>query len=225
VAITQDHDVDGVQDDQAFVDWLTAEGHTVDVRLDYWGELDLEPNKVDELNAADLIIFSRTTSSGDHDEGDEPTLWNSVTTPIIMMNAYLVRTSRWLWMDTTSTVKGDDIMLALDTTHPVFEGVTLEAGSMVIFRDNTIGEGIATFVGSTDVGNGTLIAQALSNDWAWIAEWAAGVEFFAGSGQIAGGPRMLFIAGTQEEDGPPPTPYGAWDLTADGEQMGPDRRR
>jgi len=109
--------------------------------------------------------------------------------------------------------------MASDTSHPVFDGVTFEADNMVICRDNTIGEGIATFVGSTAVGNGTLIAQALGMDWAWIAEWAAGVEFFAGSGQIAGGPRMLFIAGTQEEDGPPPTPYGAWDLTAEGEKM------
>jgi hypothetical protein len=219
VAITQDHDMDGVQDDQAWIDWLVAENHTVDVRLDYWGELDLEPNKVDELNAADLVIFSRTTSSGHHDDGDEPTLWNSVTTPIILMNAYLVRTNRWLWMDTTTINKADDIMMASDPTHPLFDGVTLEMGTMVLFRDNTVGEGITSFVGSSDVGNGTLIAQRLSADGAWIAEWAPCVEFFPGSGQIAGGPRMLFTAGTQEEDGPPPTPYGAWDLTAEGEKM------
>jgi len=30
---------------------------------------------------------------------------------------------------------------------------------------------------------------------------------------------MLFTAGTQEDDGPPPTAQGEWDLTADGEQM------
>ncbi len=107
-------------------------------------------------------------------------------------------------------------MLALDTTHPVFDGVTFEMGNMVIFLDNTVGTGLATFVGSTDAGNGTLIAQRLSADQTWIAEWAAGVEFYAGCGQIAGGTRMLFVAGTQEDDF---TPQGAWDLTADGEQM------
>jgi hypothetical protein len=219
VAITQDHDEDGVQDDLAWIDWLEAEGHTVDVRLDYWGQLDLEPNKVDELNAADLIIFSRTTSSGHHDEGDEPALWNSVTTPIMLMNAYLVRTNRWLWMNTGSVEDADDILMALDPTHPLFDGVNFEMGNMLIFLDNTVGNGQATFPVGTDVGNGTLIAQRLSADQAWIAEWPAGVEFYAGSGQIAGGRRMLFVAGAMEVDGPPPTTYGGWNLTAEGEKV------
>ena len=50
----------------------------------------------------------------------------------------------------------------------------------VIVRDNTIGSGAASFVGSIDVGNSTLIAQTLSADQTWIAKWAAGVEFYAG---------------------------------------------
>jgi beta-lactamase regulating signal transducer with metallopeptidase domain len=214
---TRDIDEDGVQDDQAFIDWLVAEGHTVDVRIDYWNELDL--NKVDELNAADLVIVSRSSNSSDYDDGDEPILWNSVTTPLILMNGYIVRSSRWRWMDTTTTVsEGYIIMLALDTTHPVFDGVTFEGDNMVICLDNTFGSGTSTFVGSIDVGNGTLIAQTLA-DYTWIAEWPAGVEFYAGSGQISGGPRMLFVAGTQEVYGPPPTPWGAWNLTAEGKQI------
>jgi hypothetical protein len=215
VTETVDDDADGIQDDQAWIDWLEAEGHTVDVRRDYW--LELDPNKVDELNAADLVIVSRGATSGGYDEGDEPALWNSVTSPLITLNCYLTRTNRWLWMDTTATEHADDILMAVDTTHPVFDGVTFEMGNMVIFLDNTVGTGLATFVGSTDVGNGTLIAQRLSADQAWIAEWAAGVEYFAGSGQIAGGPRMLFVAGTQEGD--QLNPQGAWNLTAEGEIM------
>jgi hypothetical protein len=215
VTKTQDHDFDGIQDDQGFIDWLVAEGHTVDVRMDYWTELD--PNKVDELNTADLVIMSRSTSSGDHDDGDEPGLWNSIASPMILMNGYIVRSNRWRWMDTTSIVKGDDrLLLALDPNHPLFDGVTLEGGYIVIFRDNTVRPGITSFVGSIDVGNGTLIAQTFGADQTWIAEWPAGVEFYPGSGQTAGGPRLLFVAGTQEEG---PTPQGAWDLTADGEQM------
>jgi len=130
VTKTQDHDFDGIQDDLAWIDWLAAEGHTVDVRMDYWTELN--PNKVDELNATDLVIMSRSTSSGDHDDGDEPVLWNSVTSPMIVMNAYLTRTTRWLWMNTTSTENADAILLALDTSHPVFDGVTLEMDNMVM---------------------------------------------------------------------------------------------
>jgi hypothetical protein len=218
VTTTRDIDLDGVQDDQGLIDWLVAEGHNVDVRPDYWNELDLEPEKVDELNAADLVIISRSTGSGDHDDGDEPTLWNSVTSPMITVTAYLPRSSRWLWMNTASVEQGDAILLASDPNHPVFDGVTFEMGNMVIYLDNTVGSGLTTFIASTDVGNGTLIASALGADYALIAEWAAGVEFYEGSGQIAGGRRMLFTACTQETD-VPLTPWGAFNLTPDGEQM------
>jgi hypothetical protein len=209
-----DHDANGVQDDQGFIDWLTAEGHTVDARLGYWAVLDA--NKVAELNAADLVIASRSTSSGDFDDGEEPTLWNSITKPMIVMNGNLIRSNRWKWMNTTTMVKGDDILLAVDPNHPLFEGVTLEMGNMVIFRDNTVIPGITSFVGGLDVGNGTLIARTLSAENTWIAEWAAGVEFYAGAGQIAGGRRMLFCAGTQEVA---VDPQGAWDLSAEGEKV------
>ena len=216
VTSTRDNDLDGVQDDQGWIDWLVAEGHNVDVRIDYWKELDAA--KADELNAADLVIISRSNESRRYDDGGEPTMWNFVTTPLILMNGYFVRSSHWRWMDTTTTVNGGYIMLALDTTHPVFDGVTFEMGNLVIFLDNTVGSGQATFVGSIDVGNGTLIAQTLA-DHTWIAEWPAGVEFYAGCGQMAGGPRMLFMAGTQEKGGSSPTLWGAWNLTVEGEKM------
>ncbi|MHC4500734.1 MAG: LamG-like jellyroll fold domain-containing protein, partial [Planctomycetota bacterium] len=220
VTSTRDYDLDGVQDDQGWIDWLTAEGHTVDVRIDYWNYLDLEPNKVDELNAADLVIISRSVGSGAHDDGNEPTLWNSVTTPLITMNCFLARSLRWRWMDTTTYAIGDYIMLVSDTSHPVFDGVTFEGDNMVICLDNTVGSGTSTFVGGIDVGNGTLIAQTLGPNLAWIAEWSTGVEFYAGSGQTAGGRRMLFTAGTQEQRAPDPlSAWGAFNLTAEGEQM------
>ncbi len=216
VTVTSDDAADGAQDDQAWIDWLEAEGHNVDARLDYWTELDA--SKVDELNAADLVIVSRSTHSGDFTNDDETTLWNSVTSPLILMNVYIVRSSRWMWMDTTSQEDADDIIVASDPAHPLFDGVSFEEDNLVIFLDNSVGSGMNTFTGSNDVGNGTLIAQRLSADQACIAEWEAGVEFYAGSGQTAGGPRMLFAAGTMET-ADPPTPQGAWNLTADGEIM------
>ena len=60
----------------------------------------------------------------------------------------------------------------------------------------------------------------------WIAEWDAGVEFFEGAGQYAGGRRMLFCAGTQEFLFFDPdtqevitTAQGELNLTAEGLQM------
>ncbi len=49
------------------------------------------------------------------------------------------------------------------------------------------------------MGNGTLLATG--DGLPWIFEFEAGVEYYDGAGQFAGGPRMFFTAGTQEADG------------------------
>ncbi len=69
-----DWDLDGLRDDHALETFLVSEGHNVDVRPDYWKVL--TPEKIIELNAADLIIFSRLTWSDRYDEGNEKADWN-----------------------------------------------------------------------------------------------------------------------------------------------------
>jgi len=221
-----DKDVDGIQDDQGLVDWLTAEGHTVDFRLDYWNVLD--PNKVAELNAADLIIVSRSASTGDYDDGaDEIAAWNALQPPVICFQAYMARNSRWKWINSATATNdtGSPLLQVLDPNHPVFAGVTLNPRDpndpnsprdLVSVVDPNVGTGITSFVAGLDMGNGLLIAKAVTGDYAWIAEWQPGVEFYAGSGQIAGGKRLLFCAGTQEVGA---TLQGAFNLTAEGQEM------
>jgi len=85
--------------------------------------------------------------------------------------------------------------------------------------DPAIGSGHTSSVNANNVGNGTLIAKEAGTDLPWIAEWEAGVEFYDGAGEIPADKRMMFFAGTQETDGPPRTPWGAWNLTAEGEIM------
>ncbi len=220
-----DREPDGVQDDQGLIDWLVAQGHTVDVQRNYWTELD--DAKLAALNAADLVIVSRTSNSGNYDDGDEPTQWNSVTTPMIQMSAYLVRNSRWKWMDSGTATNNttDTIMEVLEPDHAVFAGVTLTSAdpndpnapaNLVQAIDPNVGTGITSFIDTLDAGNGTLLAIAPTAGMAWIAEWDKGVEFYDGAGQFAGGPRMFFAGGTQESG---ETPQGAWNFTADGEIM------
>jgi len=57
-------------------------------------------------------------------------------------------------------------------------------------------------------------------DCAAIVEWDAGVEMYPG-GAIVGGPRMLFAAGSHEQDaaGVDVGPQGGYNLTAEGKQM------
>jgi hypothetical protein len=200
VTSVKDQDVDEVQDNLSWLDWLEAEGYTVDFRPDNWVE-PLDADKIAELEAADLIIASRGMSTDRYD-GDT-TVWNSLSTPIICTNAWMIRSSRWVWMNSTSANKdaGAPFLLALEPTHPIFAGVPLDADGLAEILDPTVASGSTSFLTDIlDVGNGTLIAQSLGiYNTTWIAEWAAGVEYYDGAGQIAGGPRMLFMAGTQDD--------------------------
>jgi hypothetical protein len=88
-------------------------------------------------------------------------------------------------------------MKPVDATHPAFAGVTLEANGQVQALVTTPNM-TTSFPGTTNVGNGTLIATRADTGDVWIAKWDAGVEFYAGAGQIPAGPRVFFAAGTQE---------------------------
>lgn len=230
-----DWNLDDIRDDHNLETFLLSEGHCVDIRPNYWKNLD--PNKIVELNAADLIIFSRTTNSAFYDDGEEPTQWNSLTTPLLQMNAYFARNTRWEWVNYWNATNDTSVVYleAVEPTHPIFTGVPMialdpenpdEPVNIVSMVDPNVASGITSFIDSIDMGNGHLIAKPVALEMGWIAEWDAGVEFFEGAGQYTGGKRMLFSAGTQEiklfdpDIGEMiPTAYGELNLTADGLQM------
>jgi len=231
-----DWDLDGLRDDHTLESFLVSEGHIVDVRPDYWEVL--TPDKISELNAADLIIFSRLAWSNHYDDDNETTQWNSLTTPLLQMSAYFARNiePRWNWVNAGTPYNTPHIYAqAVDPHHPVFWGVPLTAydpsnpdspANVVQMIDPLVGTGLTSFVDTTDMGNGQLIAKPAAINMGWIAEWDAGVEFYEGAGQYAGGRRMLFCAGTQEIQFVDPdtqevitTAQGELNLTAEGLQM------
>ncbi len=202
-----DKNLDGVADDQRLIDWLVAEGHSLDVRRNAWEAVDSA--LVEQLNAADLVIISRLVTSAAYIQGDEPTKWNSVKAPVLLLSAYLARNNRWNWVnsDKATETTPDIYAEAVDPNHPIFRGVPLMASpslgrgspaQIVPVIDPTVGSGFTSFLITPDMGNGRLIARAAGTGWTWIAEWDAGVEFYPGAGQVAGGKRLLFCAGTQE---------------------------
>ena len=220
-----DTNLHSIYDDQELIDWLVNEGHRVDVRRNYWTTLDSD--KIAELNSADLIIVSRLTDSAFYSDGVSTTQWNSVTTPLIQMNAFFARNTRWKWVDTSTAISDNpDIYAeAADPNHPIFRGVSLtrldsddpaDPVNIVQIVDPLIGTGFTSFIGTDDMGNGRLIAKPLGLDMGWIAEWDAGVEFYEGSGEFAGGKRMLFCTGTDRFGG---THKSELNLTPDGLQM------
>jgi len=207
---------DGASDDLAWVDLLEGAGYSVDYQINavgdgYWRTLD--DDKIAALNAADLIVVSRNSNSGDYaSDATEVAQWNGITTPLILSSTHIIRSSRWKWVDSTTIPTLDAPMIATVPDSPLFDGVALDPNNMVMAMDGTVGP--ISFI-TADAGNGTLIAEpADSPGSAWIITWDAGVEFYPGSGEIAGGPRMFFAAGTQETAGV--VGRGEMNLTPDG---------
>jgi hypothetical protein len=226
VTSVKDMDKNGTQDDLGWVDWLESEGYEVDARPGYWTD-PLDVNDIAELEAADLIIASRGMATDQYD-GGETAKWNAITTPIICTNAWMIRTSRWGWMNSNSANKdaGSPVMMVLEPEHPIFKSVPVDQNDLVEVLDPNVASGHTSFLNDiVDAGNGTLLAKTVPGvyDTAWIVEWPAGVEYFEGSGQVAGGPRMLFMAGTQDDPYTVPdgntAPVGVLNLNESGKQM------
>jgi len=214
--------VDQKPDDFAWVEFLEANGHTVDNTVGpgfgngYWRTMDAD--KVAALNAADLVIVSRNSDSGNYNNDDEVNQWNSVTAPLILLSPYLSRNSRWFWVDNATLAEdgGTPKIQAVDGAHPIFYGMTIDNKNQTDIYDQSVGTGTVSFYGSLNVGNGSLIATAANQDWTSIAEWEAGVEFYDGAGQIASGRRMLLCMGTREGVG---YGRGEYNLNAEGEKL------
>jgi hypothetical protein len=210
--------------DQGWVDLLTAAGYDVDYTKDrHWRKLD--EDKLAALDAADLVIIGRDTSSGAYDDDEEPTQWNSVNTPMILMNSYIARSSKWKWFDTTKNTGDGDAPL-MDFLEGVFQDIDI--------LDETVGTGNTSFIRAKDAGNGFAIANVDDEyptgaeggiddlaDSIWIATWDLGVEFYDGAGQTAGADRMWFTAGTREgtDDAGIYWGPGMYNLTPEGEDL------
>ena len=213
----RDTNLDGIQDDLGFEDFLRSLGHEVDVRRGNWTTLDAA--RVAELNAADLIVVSRSAGSSNYaDDDEEIARWNRLTKPILLVHAHLARGTgsgfRWSWVNSTTV---NDLtaprMQVVDPAHAIFKGVPLDASNQVNAGDGKVGTGRISFIGTTDIGNGRLLARTATDNNAWIVEWQPGLPYYAGSPGTPGGKRLLFCAGTPRSDA---AAHGALNLTPNG---------
>ena len=194
-------------DDVGWAELLADNGYTVWRRADLKS---LDAGKIADLNAAELVIVSRDTNSGAYDDGTEVSDWNGITTPLILLNQYLSRSNRWKWFNGGSTGgSASPTLEAADPAHPIFDGVALDPSNQVAFATSNTPVG-----NTTGVGNGTLLARDPGNNRPRIVLWNTGTEFYGGSGQVAGGPRMFFGAGVNGNN-----PKSALNLTPEGEQI------
>jgi len=225
-----DPNAPSVASDQGFVDALKAAWYDVDYTAgdvagtSYWEVLD--PNKMAVLQAADLIIIGRDCNSGGvSSNADEIAFWNGLQTPVMLMSSYIAANNRWKWINSNSqdARKAYYLLRAVDVANPIFAGVTFDmndvdpntividpndpnsapviVNDIVQWYDPNAASGYASFINSNDAGNGSALALRPDNGNLLVAEWLPGLPFYATAGQIAGGHRMFFNAGTQEISG------------------------
>jgi len=219
--------------DIGYTDLLKAQGYNV-VRV-----LTSQEPDVEFLNTMDLVIISRTASSG-HYSGSGASLWNSITAPMINLNGYTLRSSRLGFTDGTDMpdTTGDIRLTVTDPAHPIFAGIALTDGTMdnlyaegavPLPTDGTISRGISINNNNLDE-EGTVLATIaeVSADTGpvgglVIAELPAGATMQNSSGSpedVLGGPRLVFLTGSREPSGVTGGQAAAlYDLYPDGEQM------
>lgn len=177
-------------DDQSVLDILIGKGYTVVRGLDYSGELSAE--KLDSVNGADLVIFSRNGSTAGHGEA-EPVMqqWADVFAPILSLSPWIMRNNRWRWINSTalSCHGSDSISIPEDAQdHPIFDGVDVSSGFLeVVQTGKTRNEKFERDDGSgnpVDAGMGTILATDPTDEGIMAAEWKEGDMFYEG-GSIA----------------------------------------
>jgi hypothetical protein len=194
-------------------------GHTVIAHGDpYFLDIDLEEDRLDLLNSADLVIVSRDANSGEYNTTEEEIqLWTEgITVPMLVLTPFHMRSSRWRMVNATGTPLALDHMEVLEPTHPVFEGVELDGGSVEIWDPDVLGDDAnINLTDALDVGNGQVLAVESGTEFPWVILWEAGVEFYDGSDTFAGNTRMFFGAGSDED----PISWGEKNITPAGDRI------
>lgn len=183
--------VGSTTDDQSVLDILINEGYTVVRGLTYSGELSSE--KLDSVNGADLVIFSRNGSTAGHGEA-EPVMqqWADVAAPILSLSPWIMRNNRWRWINSSqlSCAGSDSISIPGDAqNHPIYHGVDVSSGFLEVLEPNkTRNEKFSRDDGSgnpVDAGMGTILALDPSDEGIMAAEWKEGDLFYEGGDIMA----------------------------------------
>ena len=108
-----------------FLVLLRGQGYGVTERLLTSATLSAEA--IEELNGADLVVFSRKTTSGAYNTA----VWDQIRAPMIVLSPYVLRASRWAWT-TTELVPGETpaTLTLLDPAHPLFAGVPADPSGL-----------------------------------------------------------------------------------------------
>ncbi len=179
---------DGTTKDDAQINWLRANGFTVNIF--YNADITLESTEqIDMLNNADLIIIGRGGSSG----GFPVAVWNTITTPVILNHQWATRNNLLGFFDftgglTNNNTIGETVVAdVLEEEDIVFFDAELEEGNTLpwsISPDDYVNA-------PTAATNGTVLAQvsadATTAAGAYLfVRFDANEPFYTGGGTPAG---------------------------------------
>lgn len=186
------------------------------------------PASLAVLNTFDLVIISRSVPSSHYQTSPgEVEAWNGVTAPLMLLNGYVARNSRLGFVTGANLLDiTNSISLTINNpAHPIFKGVTLDAGNKMVnpyaglvtatFTNVVVQQGISVTTDSL-ADAGTVLATYDTFAGNMIAEWAAGAT--TARGDTFGGPRLMFLTGSRERSLPSDC-AGMYDLFPDGEKM------
>jgi hypothetical protein len=217
--------------DKGYTDLLKANGYDV---TRYITTSSPDP---EVINAADLVIISRSVASSGY-QNNGATAWNNISAPMIIINGYVLRSSRMGYTTggTMVDITGDIRLTVSDPTHPIFAGISLTDGTMdnpyaglaVYPTDGTTAAGISINNNPLD-DEGTILATISEASAAQgpvggvvIAEWPAGATLTHDGGagtDVLAGPRLVILTGARENGGKSSETAGMYDLYEDGAQM------
>jgi hypothetical protein len=122
----------------------------------------LSADEIAQLEASDLVIVHRATSSGSFigEEGAIQTQWNNLDVPLLLGSAYLARSTHWSWTAGAQTRSATVDLTFADSSHPIVAGMGTD-----LFTEPRDVDHLTTL----DVGNGTLVATA--NEGVVLAVW------------------------------------------------------
>lgn len=211
--------------DAGYTQLLRNNGHTV-TRVVTSGT----PNLA-QLNAADLVIISRSVPSGDYETDAETAAWNSITAPTMILGGYIIRNNR-LGYTTGATIPdtvGTVTLSINDPSHPIFDGVPVGTNGVMstpfatsLSFDGIVQRGLSVNTDPVAGGGDILATVATVGDPAFggmvIGEWQAGATMGTSPADTLGGHRLVFLTGSREQDITSQA-AGIFDLAPDGTKL------
>ena len=212
--------------DALYTRLLTRDGHEV-----YRIATTSTPDKA-LLESYDLVIVSRSVASGDYASDAQGMTWHGLETPVMILGGYVTRSNRLGFTQGTTMIDAASpiYLKAKDPSHPVFEGIPLDAEHVMaqlyaepVTWNGILQRGISINQNPLSGGGKIIATHATHSDNAYggivIAEWEPGATISHAAEPILAEKRMLFLTGSREASGFTSETAGLFDLTEEGGHM------